>query len=429
MTRIVLAALAAIASATAALAQGAPPPVADRDIVDAYEYMLGRWLVLRQEALDLKDGLKWNEVTHREPGGVAWANPNLDVAYSEAWIYVDETSCTLVDLPPIKGRYYTVQVLNGWGEVTANINERNFPRHPSGTFGLCLKGAKVKLPAGAQRVELPNPKSRVLMRIELGANPAEAIALQKKITMKATGAPKVAAAVATFDFPNNKLPGVEGFDRTEAILASEPDINKGMMEPQRQARAVATAAADPAQRAHVDEVIRKRAIPVFMSEIFKMGRVTNNWMRPRSIGNYRGDYLMRSIANFTGIWANNPREVVYFAGQTIDGNRTFTQTFPADALPATKARYFWSVIAVDGEKFQVIQNPLNRYLLNKQSTLQMNDDGSLTLVFGPKQPNDIAQANWLPTPAGKTYNLTYRFYGPSKDVTDGTWYPPPLVRK
>src|SRR5262249_4707600 len=177
----------------------------------------------------LKEGFKWNELVHREPGGVAWANPNLDVAYSEAWIYVDETSCTLVDLPPIKGRYYTVQVLNGWGEVTANINERNFPRHPSGTFALCLKGAKVKLPAAAQRVELPTRKSRVLGRSELGADPAEAAALQKRITMKATGAPKVADAAARFDFPNDRLPGVEGFDKTEEILASEPDINPGMI--------------------------------------------------------------------------------------------------------------------------------------------------------------------------------------------------------
>src|SRR5512137_1813494 len=81
--------------------------VSDKDIVEAYQYMLGRWLVLRQETRDLKGGMKWNEVTHRAPGGVDWANPNLDVAYSEAWIAVDDTSCTLVTLPKITGRYYT----------------------------------------------------------------------------------------------------------------------------------------------------------------------------------------------------------------------------------------------------------------------------------------------------------------------------------
>ena len=42
--------------------------VSDKDIVEAYQYMLGRWLVLRQETLDLKDGMKWNEVTHRDAG-------------------------------------------------------------------------------------------------------------------------------------------------------------------------------------------------------------------------------------------------------------------------------------------------------------------------------------------------------------------------
>jgi len=95
----------------------------DQDISDAYLYLLGRLLVLRQEHLDFRDeGFKWNEVIHRQPGGVAWANPNLDVACSEAWMAIDDTSCTIVDVPRIEGSYYTIQTLNGWGETTANIN-------------------------------------------------------------------------------------------------------------------------------------------------------------------------------------------------------------------------------------------------------------------------------------------------------------------
>ena len=109
-----LATLAVIDIATPVCAQPAAR-LADRDIVEAYEYMLGRLLVLRQENLDFKEGFKWNEIIHRAPGGVDWANPNLDVVYSEAWIALDEKSCTLIDIPEIKGRYYTVQILNGWG--------------------------------------------------------------------------------------------------------------------------------------------------------------------------------------------------------------------------------------------------------------------------------------------------------------------------
>lgn len=426
MKKVVVGALAIICAATASHAQTAR--VADRDIVEAYEYMLGRWLVLRQENLDFKEGFKWNQIIHREPGGVDWANPNLDVVYSEAWVALDEKSCTLIELPEIKGRYYTVQALNGWGEVTANINERNYPKHPFGKFAFCLKDTKATLPKGTQRVNLPSRKSRILMRIELGANPADALALQKKVTMKATGSPQIDQMVVKPDFPNNKLPGVEGFDKTEEILASEADLNVGMIDVRDKTRAVAKAAADTSQRARIDEIIRKYAIPSFLGEIPKMGKAVNGWLHPRIVGNYRTDYLMRSVANYTGIWANNSKEVVYFAGQGLDGSQTYTQTYPKDELPGSKTRYFWSVIVVDGVDYKVIPNPLNRYLLNKQSPLKFNDDGSLTLVFAPKQPDGIPESNWLPTPTGKKYNLTYRFYGPSKDVTDGKYYPPPLVR-
>jgi hypothetical protein len=421
------AAIVASTAVTGALAQPARG-IADRDIVEAYEYMLGRWLVLRQENLDFKDGFKWNQIIHREPGGVAWANPNLDVVYSEAWVAVDDKSCTLIELPEIKGRYYTVQALNGWGEVTANINERTHPKHPYGKFALCLKDTKAVLPKGTARINVPNKKSRILMRIELGANAAEAIALQKKTTMKATGSPQIDPAVVKPDFLNSKLPGVEGFDKTDEILASEADLNPGMIDVREKARAVGTAAADPAQRARIDEVIRKLAIPSFLGEIPKMGKQVNGWTRPRIIGNYRSDYVMRSITNYAGIWANSGKEVVYFAAQGLDGSQTFTQHYPKDAMPGSKARYFWSVIVVDGVDYKVIPNQLNRYLLNKQSPLRINDDGSLTLAFAPKQPDGIPESNWLPTPNGKKYNMTYRFYGPSKDVADGKYDPPPLVR-
>ncbi len=424
MKRTILAALALACAATAAPAQA--PRVADGDVVAAYEYMLARWLVLRQEARDLKAGFKWNEAVHHEPDDIARANPNLDVASTEAWIAVDDTSCTLINLPEIKGRYYTVEIVNGWGEVIDNINGRTYPNHPFGTFALCLNKAKVDLPAGAQRVEVAGNKSRILIPIVLGADPAAAWALQKQITMQTTGSPKIDDAIVKPDFPDDKLPGVEAFDNTEEILASEVDINKGMAEPQSKARAVAAAAADPAQRAYIDEVIRSQAIPAFFAMIPKMSPATNGWVRPHLTGNYGHDYLMRSIVDFTGIWANTPWEAAYFRGSRFDGSQTYTQTYPKEALPAAEARYFWSVIAVDAKDDRVIANPLDRYLLNNQSNLKLNADGSLTLVFAPKLPDGVPQTNWLPTLQGQDYNLTYRFYGPTKGVVEGRYYPPLL---
>lgn len=86
------------------------------------------------------------------PLGSDFVNPNLDVAYFEAWFAVDDRTPVLLEIPEIKGRYYTVQILDEWGEVIANINERTFPSQPYGKFVL------VK-PASEARSQLMLPAS------------------------------------------------------------------------------------------------------------------------------------------------------------------------------------------------------------------------------------------------------------------------------
>ena len=223
-----------------------PARLADRDIVEAYEYMLGRWLVLRQENLDFKEGFKWNQIIHREPGGVDWANPNLDVVYSEAWVGRRRQELHAHRAPGDQG-----PLLHRAGAQRLGRSHRQYQRaqfSQASVRQVCVlhEGrARPTLPKGTLRINLPSKKSRILMRIELGANPAEAIALQKKTTMKATGSPEIDEAVVKPNFTNSKLPGVEGFDKTEEILASEADLNPGMIDVREKARAIAKAAADP----------------------------------------------------------------------------------------------------------------------------------------------------------------------------------------
>ncbi len=426
----------AIASLAAIAVQAAQPAhLSDKEIVDAYHYFLGRLLVLRQEHLDLQGTGRWNVLVHREAGGVASANPNLDVTYSEAWIAVDKGSCTIVELPAIRKRYYTVQVLNSWGETVANINERNFPQHPAGKFGLCLRGADVRLPEGTQRVELPGKKSRVLMRIELGADPAEAVKLQSQVKLYPTGKPNVEPAVEILMFENERLPRVEAFNRAEAILKSEPDTNPGMGPLPAKVRAVAKAAGDVEELKRIDEVIVKQAIPRLQQAVARLGTTKNGWSRPTTIGNYGPDYLTRTAVNLAGIWANTTREVVYFnshvdsKGQRLNGSYVYTLSFPKSQRPESLARYFWSVTAVDSVKFQVIDNSFKRYLLNNHSKLLYNKDGSATIYFAAKLPDGVPPQNWLPTPAAQNFNLTFRFYGPRDNVASGGYFPPPLVKK
>ena len=166
--------------------------VPDQDISDAYVYLLGRLLILRQLRIDFEQGgFEWNTLVHREPGAVSWANPNLDVVYSEAWVAVDENNCALLHIPAISDRYFTWQMLNGWGETLLNINERTLPEHPSGTFALCLNGSSATVDADTMRIDLSSKISRVLARIEIGGDLKGAQRLQHELTLSSAGAIEV----------------------------------------------------------------------------------------------------------------------------------------------------------------------------------------------------------------------------------------------
>lgn len=415
----------------------ATPQMNERDISDSYIYLLGRLLVTRQQQLDFQEGFKWNEIVHRKPGAVDWPSPNLDVAYSEAWVAVDESSCTLVTVPKVENRYYTVQFLNGWGETVANINERVFPDKPYGEFAVCLKGSSVRIPQGATRVDLPVKYSRVLSRVELGSDWDAATALQQQFKFKATGNPRLPDIPETPIFDLGKLPGVEAFEAAEIALDSDKDINPGMQTIQANTRAIAHAVKDPAERDRVDKVIHARAFADFAKAVPVLGHgtVRNGWARPKVSGVYGDDYLARTVINFGGIWANTQGEVLYYStgvdedGNLFDTNNVYTMTFPNDDLPANYVRYFWSVIAVDSLYRRVLPNSLNRFLLNNQSKLSYGADGSLKLYLAPEKPADAPDGNWLPTPTKvKNYRLTFRFYGPRGGVADGTYFPPALQK-
>ena len=75
-----------------------------------------------------------------------FVNPNLDVAYLEAWIAVDDETPVLLEIPEITDRYYTAQILDEWGEVVTNINERNYPLHPHGRFAFVAPGSRAEVP-------------------------------------------------------------------------------------------------------------------------------------------------------------------------------------------------------------------------------------------------------------------------------------------
>jgi hypothetical protein len=409
---------------------GVPKPN-DAAIADAYIYLLGRALVIRQEHMDRKaPGFAYNAIHYNPLGSADFVNPNFDVAYLEAWFAVDERAPVILEVPEVKDRYYTAQILDEWGEVIVNINERTFPSKPSGKFALVRPGWNGALPADVSRIELHSSKAKMLARVELKGDPDGAVKLQRQFKATPLGTPVVALPPAMPMFGNKDLIGVEIFDDVEQTLASALDVAPNAAEMQQQVRSVAAyvASGDEARTA-VDAQLRK-VIPEFQEYAFtKSAPYRNHWIGGGTTGNYGKDYRLRTVVNFAGIWANTTDEVIYFVAtrdadeKPLTGSNSYVMHFPADRLPQAAVNAYWSVILVGVPDYRVVPNPLSRFNFNTYSTLTPEADGSLKIGIGPKPVSGVPESNWLPAPDGKPFSLTFRTYVPKDIVKNGQWQP------
>ncbi|UPJ44171.1 DUF1254 domain-containing protein [Bradyrhizobium sp. 40] len=155
---------------------------------------------------------------------------------------------------------------------------------------------------------------------------------------------------------------------------------------------------------------------------------------------YSGDWLKRAAAAKGGIYGNDAVEAVYpmaktlANGEILDGSKhEYTLTFPAGQSPPVNA--FWSVTMYDGKSQLLIENPIDRYLINSPMlpAMKTNPDGSLTLYIQNKSPGADKEANWLPAPNGPIY-LVMRLYWPKAEAPSilppgtGSWQPPSIKK-
>ncbi len=169
----------------------------------------------------------------------------------------------------------------------------------------------------------------------------------------------------------------------------------------------------------------------------------NGWTISSYFGDrafYNGDWLKRASAAKAGIYGNDSVEAVYpFTkilenGEILDGSKhKYQLTFKNGEFPPVNA--FWSVTIYDAKTQLLIQNPINRYLINSPMLpqLKLNGDGSLTLYIQRDSPGKGLESNWLPAPDGPIY-LVMRLYWPKTTppsilpVGKGNWKPP-VIKK
>jgi len=164
---------------------------------------------------------------------------------------------------------------------------------------------------------------------------------------------------------------------------------------------------------------------------------TRNFLTESAKENYNLEnlYLPRAVAADRGLYGNSGFEATY-PTYLLDGEskplnaaeNNYTISFKKGEFPPVKA--FWSLTMYDGQTQLLIDNAIDRYLVNSpmMDDFVMNEDGSLTFYIQKDSPGEDLEANWLPAPDGPFY-CVMRLYGPEEAALNGTWTSPPIQVK
>jgi len=146
----------------------------------------------------------------------------------------------------------------------------------------------------------------------------------------------------------------------------------------------------------------------------------------------KNNYLYRMGASVLGIFGNSKHEAMYPI-YTSDENshlldassNNYTLHFDADKLPPVNA--FWSLTMYELPSSLLVDNPINRYLLNSPmlNDFKRDADGGITFYIQKTSPGKEKESNWLPAPNGP-FMAVLRLYWPKESAIEGSWKNPPI---
>jgi hypothetical protein len=378
--------------------------------------------------------------------------PNSDTPYSIVQMDL-RTEPVVLCVPKVeKGRYYTFEIADLYSQNYAYIGSRATGNDP-GCYMVSGPGWSGTTPAGIKKVFSSETQfSLVVIRTQLfNANDMENVkkiqAGYKAQTLSAFIHQPAPSAQPLPDFPKFT---------DDAFKLNFPKYLNFLLQfcptpPEETAlrakfATVGIEAGKPFDLAKLSEV-RKGELGLAVKEGYEaiekqrdnIGKDINGWEVGAAFGNrafYNGNYLLRAGSALAGIYGNDAVEAMYpkakaaSDGQPLDGSKhNYTLTFAAGQYPPVNA--FWSVTMYDGKTQFLIQNPINRYLINSPMlpVLKKNSDGSLTIYIQKDAPAGDKKANWLPAPDGPIY-VVMRLYWPKETPPSilppghGTWKPP-----
>lgn len=434
------------------------------DYKQAYIYgfpMLMNYGVMYEYAIDKNSGQYkapfnqiYNEARVFSPKDTSIPTPNSDTPYSFLWMDL-RTEPLVLCVPKIeKTRYYDVEFVDLYTNTYAYIGSRA-TGNDAGCFLVAGPDWKGETPAGIKKViHCETQFSLVGYRTQL-FNPGDmpnvkkiqaGYSVQPLSTFLKQPAPTPAPAIAwpVFTKDDMKLPFPKFLN---FILQFCPEVPEEKAMRAKFAE-IGIAPGKPFDLTQLSEAQKgeealgvKEGYDAIKAQLDSFGKNVNGWLIGSGFGDrafYNGDWLKRAAAALGGIYGNIAEEAVYplahndNTGAALDGSKhNYTVTFAAGQYPPVNA--FWSITMYDGKNQLLIENSINRYLINSPMLpgLKKNQDGSLTIYVQKDAPSADKKANWLPAPNGPIY-MVMRLYWPKKEppsvlpAGDGTWQPPAI---
>ena len=393
-----------------------------------------------------------NEARVFTPKDTAIVTPNSDTPYSFLWMDLRAEPMVL-SVPAVeKGRYYAVQLEDGntfnfgyIGSRATGIDAGDYIVAGPDWKGAAPPGIKkvfrstTQFPLAGYRTQLFNPADMPnVQKVQAGYRVQPLSAYLKQ--PPAEPAPAV-------DFPRIDRESMKTnfFGYLDFLLRFAPPGPEEKEIRQKLVRIGIGAgkpfdltALSPEQKAAMFEGMKEGDAKI--DQYLAAGqKVVNGWKIASLFGDrafFHGNWLLRAAGAKAGIYGNDAAEATYpmtktlANGEPLDASKhNYTLTFAPGQLPPVDA--FWSVTMYDGKTQLLVDNPLDRYLINSPMLPNMKKapDGSLTLYIQKASPGREREANWLPAPDGPVY-LVMRLYSPKTQPPSilppgsGTWQPP-----
>ena len=146
----------------------------------------------------------------------------------------------------------------------------------------------------------------------------------------------------------------------------------------------------------------------------------------------KDNYMAKSVAAMLGLFGNVKDEAMYFNYQKDSNNQSYDTSknnyilhFDKDQFPPVNA--FWSLTMYDSKTFTMVENPLNRYLINSTMIKDFKRDknGGVDIYIQKNSPGKNLESNWLPAPDGEFY-IILRAYLPKEEILNGKWKQPAI---